>query len=129
MTTSNPHHEPSSVINPGGLAELELLPRDESGPVFAEPWQAQAFAVIVKLTEAGQLTWKEWAERLGAVLKEAEERGEFDTGRRYYEHWLTALERLVVEKNLAELEELAKEGETIRENDHHRREHQLQGGS
>lgn len=129
MTTSNPPREVSPGIDLRGLAELELLPRDESGPVFAEPWQAQAFAVIVKLTEAGRLTWKEWAERLGAVLREAEERGEFDTGQRYYEHWLTAVERLVVEKNLAGLEELAEEGEAIRENDHHRREHQLKGSA
>ena len=110
------------------LAQLPLLPRDDDGPVFAEPWQAQAFAVMVELTEAGKLTREEWAERLGAVFKEAEARGEYDTGLRYYDHWLTALERVVVEKNLAGWEDLTKEGETIRENDHHRREHQLEGG-
>ena len=110
------------------LADLPLLPRDDDGPVFAEPWQAQAFAVVVELTEAGTITREEWAERLGAVLKEAEDRGEYDTGARYYDHWLTALERLVVDKNLAGWEDLAKEGESIRDNDHHRREHQLGGG-
>ncbi len=109
------------------LADLPLLPRDDDGPVFAEPWQAQAFAVVVELTEAGTITREEWAERLGAVLKEAEERGEYDTGERYYDHWLTALEQVVVEKNLAGREDLAKEGETIREHDHHNREHQLEG--
>lgn len=110
------------------LAELPLLPRDDDGPVFAEPWQAQAFAVVVELTEAGRLTKEEWAERLGAVLKEAEDRAEYDTGERYYDHWLTALERAVVEKNLAGWDDLSKEGKSIRENDHHRREHQLEGG-
>jgi nitrile hydratase accessory protein len=115
------------MIIPDGLAELRLLPRDEEGPVFAEPWQAQVFAVVVRLAETGELTWKEWADRLGAVLREAEDRGEFDTGERYYEHWLTAVERLVVEKNLTGMEDLTKEGEEIRENDHHRREHQLEG--
>ena len=109
---------------PPPLADLHLLPRDESGPVFAEPWQAQAFAVVVDLTEAGKITRQEWADRLGAVLKEAEARGEHDTGRRYYDHWLTALERLVVEKNMTDWAELAHEGETIREGDHHRREEQ-----
>lgn len=107
------------------LANLPLLPRDDDGPVFAEPWQAQAFAVVVELTEAGTITREEWAERLGAVLKEAEERGEYDTGKRYYDHWLIALERVVVDKDLAGTDELAKEGENIRENDHHNREHQL----
>ena len=110
------------------LADLPLLPRDDDGPVFAEPWQAQAFAVVVELTEAGTLTREEWANHLGTVFKEAEARGEYDTGHRYYDHWLTALERVVVEKNLAGWEDLSKEGESIRENDHHSREHQLAGG-
>ncbi len=112
---------------PPKLADLPLLPRDEAGPVFAEPWQAQAFAVVVGLTEAGTITTKEWAEHLGAVLEEAEARGEHDTGRRYYEHWLTALERLVVAKNMTDWHELEHEGEAIREDDHHRREQQLGG--
>jgi len=65
---------------------------------------------------------------LGLVLKEAEEQGEYDTGYRYYNHWLVALERVVVEKKLTGWEDLKKEGEFIRENDHHRREHQLDSG-
>ena len=109
------------------LVDLPLLPRDDSGPVFAEPWQAQAFAVVVGLTEAGKISTKEWADRLGTVLKEAEARGEYDTDRRYYDHWLTALERLVVEKNMTDWAELQHEGETIRDDDHHRREEQLGG--
>ena len=112
---------------PPQLADLPLMPRDESGPVFSEPWQAQAFAVVVGLTEAGKISPREWADRLGAVLKEAEARGEYGTGRHYYDHWLTALERLAVEKNLTDWDELEHEGETIREDDHHRREEQLSG--
>ena len=110
------------------LADLPLLPRDTDGPVFAEPWQAQAFAVVVELTDAGVLTREEWAERLSAALKEAEARGEFDTGERYYDHWLVALERVIVEKGLAAKDELAEESAHIREHDHHNREHQLDGG-
>jgi nitrile hydratase accessory protein len=114
---------------PPKLADLPLLPRDETGPVFAEPWQAQVFAVVVGLTDTGKISRQEWADCLGAALKEAEARGESDTGRRYYDHWLIALERLVVEKNLTDWDELAHEGETIREDDHHRREDQLHEGS
>jgi len=84
------------------LAELPALPRDEAGPVFAEPWQAQAFALAVKLSEAGHFTWKEWADALGAELKRAEYLGEPDDGRQYYHHWLAALERLAAEKGLAD---------------------------
>jgi nitrile hydratase accessory protein len=80
---------------------LPRLPRDEAGPVFAEPWQAQAFALAVKLSEQGHFTWKEWAAALADELKAAADRGEPDNdGSRYYQHWLTALERLVVAKKL-----------------------------
>ncbi len=68
--------------------------------MFAEPWQAQAFALAIKLSEAGIFTWKEWAAALGAELKAAAERGEPDDGSRYYHHWQAALERLVLEKGL-----------------------------
>jgi nitrile hydratase accessory protein len=80
-----------------------LLPRDEAGPVFAEPWQAQAFAMAVQLSAAGHFTWTEWATALGAQLQAAAERGEPDDGSRYFEHWLAALEQLVAEKKLTDL--------------------------
>ena len=68
--------------------------------VFAEPWEAQAFALTVRLSEQGHFTWKEWAAALAAELKAAKDRGEPDDGTRYYHHWLTALERLVTAKGL-----------------------------
>lgn len=71
-----------------------------SEPVFAEPWQAQAFALAVKLSELGYFTWKEWAAALAEELKAAADRGEPDDGSRYYEYWLAALERLALEKGL-----------------------------
>jgi hypothetical protein len=46
------------------LAALPRLPRDTGGPVFAEPWEAQAFALAVRLSEQGHFTWKEWAAAL-----------------------------------------------------------------
>jgi len=69
--------------------------------VFAEPWQAQAFALAVKLSEEGHFTCKEWAAALADELKAAADRGEPDDGSRYYEHWLTALERLITAKGLS----------------------------
>ena len=88
------------------LAALPHLPRDEGGPVFAEPWQAQAFALAVKLSEQGHFTWKEWAAALAGELQAAARRGEPDDGSRYYEHWLAALEKLVTTKGLADRTEL-----------------------
>jgi nitrile hydratase accessory protein len=83
------------------LDALPSLPSDADGPTFAEPWEAQAFALAVTLSEKGHFTWKEWAATLAAELRAAADRGESDDGSRYYEHWLAALERLVVEKGLA----------------------------
>ena len=88
------------------LSALPPLPRDEGGPVFAEPWQAQAFALAVRLSEQGYFTWKEWAATLADELKAAADRGEPDDGSRYYEHWLAALERLVTSKRLANSAEM-----------------------
>jgi nitrile hydratase accessory protein len=69
-------------------------------PVFAEPWEAHAFALAVKLSEAGLFTWSEWSAALAAELAEASRRGEPDDGSRYYHHWLAALERLTTAKRL-----------------------------
>ena len=84
------------------LESLPSMPRDEEGPVFAEPWQAQAFALAVKLSEQGHFTWKEWSAALAEELRGAADRGEPDDGSHYYEHWVTALERLVTAKSLAD---------------------------
>ena len=93
---------PEPPSNSARLSDLPRLPRDEGGPVFAEPWQAQAFALAVKLSEQGHFTWKEWAAGLAEELQAAARRGEPDDGTRYYEHWLTALERLVTAKGLTD---------------------------
>ncbi len=89
------------------LAALPRLPRDDGGPVFAEPWQANAFALAVKLSEQGYFTWKEWAGALADTLKAAADRGEPDDGSRYYDHWLATLERLAMAKGLTDRETLA----------------------
>ena len=96
MTRLDPIREPQT------LAELPKLPRDAGGPVFAEPWQAQAFALAVKLSEQGHFTWKEWAAALAAELKTAADRGEPDDGSHYYDHWLAVLERLLTTKGLTD---------------------------
>lgn len=93
---------PESPAAAERLAALPSLPRDEGGPVFAEPWQAQAFALAVKLSELGYFTWREWTAVLADELKRAEGRAEADHGSRYYHHWLAALERLATVKGLVD---------------------------
>ena len=84
------------------FASSDGMPRDANGPVFAEPWQAQAFALAVQLSEAGCFTWREWADELAAVLREAAAHEPRDDGAHYYDHWLLALERLCVAKGLTD---------------------------
>jgi nitrile hydratase accessory protein len=74
------------------LCKVAPLPRDDAGPVFAAPWQAQAFAMTLHLHAKGLFTWTQWAEALGAQIRAA---GPADDGSRYYEHWLAALEKIV----------------------------------
>ena len=76
------------------------LPTDTKGPVFHEPWQAQAFAMTLALHEKGLFAWGEWAAMLGETIKSAQAAGDPDTGETYYNHWLATLERMVAEKSV-----------------------------
>jgi nitrile hydratase accessory protein len=95
-------NQPDPTPAASDLSALPQLPRDAGGPVFAEPWQAQAFALAVKLSEQRHFTWKEWAAAFAAELKAAADRGEPDDGSCYYHHWLAALEHLVTSKGLSD---------------------------
>ena len=77
------------------------IPRDTEGPVFREPWEAQAFAMALALHDRGLFTWPEWAATLADEIKRAQAAGDPDTGETYYRHWLNALERIVAEKGIA----------------------------
>jgi nitrile hydratase accessory protein len=86
--------------------EVPGIPHDTDGPVFREPWQAQAFAMTLALHEGGLFTWTEWAAALAAEIKRAQGTGDPDTGETYYAHWLAALEKLVAEKGVTNAETL-----------------------
>ncbi len=84
------------------------IPRDAEGPVFREPWEAQAFSMALALHQRGLFTWPEWAATLADEIKRAQAAGDPDTGETYYRHWLAALERLVAEKGIASMDTLAR---------------------
>jgi len=84
------------------------IPRDAEGPVFREPWEAQAFAMALALNERGLFTWSEWAATLGEEIKRAQAAGDPDTGETYYRHWLNTLERLVAAKGVTDRATLAR---------------------
>jgi nitrile hydratase accessory protein len=84
------------------------IPHDAEGPVFREPWEAQAFAMTLALHQRGLFTWPEWAAALAAEIKRAQATGDPDTGETYYRHWLAALERLVAERGVTDAGALAR---------------------
>lgn len=114
--------EKSSAATPA-LDLLPSLPVDEKGPVFKEPWQAQAFALTLKLHEQGVFTWREWAEGLGAAIAAARAEGDPDLGDTYYHHWLTALEKITADKGLLTAGLLAERKEQARQEHQRLHEH------
>ena len=89
-------------------AAFPNIPSDDQGPVFQEPWQAQAFAIALALQSGGVFAWSEWATMLGEEIRKAQAAGDPDTGATYYSHWLATLERMVTTKGLTRPETLAR---------------------
>lgn len=89
-------------VSQNELNETPLIPRDDEGPTFTEPWQARAFAITLQLAEAGTFSWKEWCEALSGQIRLAQAQGDPDLGDTYYLHWLGALEGLVVQKRVSD---------------------------
>ena len=81
---------------------VSSIPRDAEGPVFREPWEAQAFAIALALHARGLFTWPEWATTLADEIRRAQAAGDPDTGETYYRHWIATLERVVAEKGLTD---------------------------
>ena len=88
------------------IDDLPALPRDKDGPVFNQPWEAKAFALAVRLSEAGCFTWPEWVRIFSQEVKAAQVRGDPDLGDTYYQHWLNALERICAAKGLVGREDM-----------------------
>lgn len=97
-----------------------LIPKDDDGPVFKEPWQARAFAMTLKMAEARIFTWGEWCEALSGEIKLAQAAGDPDLGDTYYLHWLSALEKLTVAKQVSSEDRLQATLEDWRAADHAR---------
>jgi nitrile hydratase accessory protein len=82
------------------------IPHDADGPVFREPWEAQAFAMALALHVRGLFTWNEWASALADEIKHAQAASDPDSGETYYRHWLATLEKLVAAKGVVSSETL-----------------------
>jgi nitrile hydratase accessory protein len=94
----------SSSSAAAATAAIPSIPRDDDGPVFRAPWEAQAFAMALTLHDRGVFTWPEWAAALADEIKRAQAAGDPDTGETYYLHWLATLEGLVASKGVASMD-------------------------
>ncbi len=83
----------------------EDIPRDSDGPVFAEPWQARAFAMVVRLCQDGHYEWDAFRHRLIAEIGPADADGDTETG--YWDHWLAACETLLAARGMTDADDLA----------------------
>ena len=80
---------------------------DRENAVFSEPWEAQAFAIVITLSDSGYFTWKEWTKTLSETISRVEANGGASDGSDYYLNWVTALERIIEIKGLADVVSLA----------------------
>ncbi|MFM8609740.1 MAG: nitrile hydratase accessory protein [Burkholderiaceae bacterium] len=109
---NNPHATADSArmtlaqISAACADGLPLPPSGARGSPFAEPWQAQAFAMTVLLHQRGVFSWPEWAAALTAQIRSAQASGDADDGSTYYQHWLDALEQMVIERGLGTPEQI-----------------------
>ncbi len=86
------------------LAASPGLPKSREGePAFAEPWQAEAFAMTVHLHEKGVFSWSEWAEVLSHELYKPGRRADASD---YYDCWVAALSRLITELSITSAAQL-----------------------
>ena len=85
------------------LGEQAGVPRKNGELVFAAPWEGRAFGLVVALHERQLYDWEEFRGRLIAEIGRADVAGEPSS---YYERWLAAFERLLVEKGLVAQAEL-----------------------
>ena len=44
-------------------------PAENGEPVFKEPWEAQAFSLVIALHESGVFSWDEWSDALAQAIR------------------------------------------------------------
>ena len=84
------------------IDRLLHLPAANEGPVFAQPWEAQLFDMVLELARQGVFSWADWTKLLGVEIAAVRDRGEADSGVTYYRHWLVTLEQLLSEKGVVQ---------------------------
>lgn len=103
-----------AIMDQAQLMATPSLPFSDDDPIFTAPWQAQAFAITVQLSEEGHFTWPEWVQYLSTEITAASDDVPGDSLDVYYRQWLAALEKLVTDKGLASRREMGRRKEDWR---------------
>jgi nitrile hydratase accessory protein len=90
------------------------LPRDEDGPVFDQPWQAQAFSIALQLHKAGVFSWPQWVQVLSDEIRAAPAQAGEPANDAYWRQWMAALERITASSGLVGPEDLEERSEAWR---------------
>jgi len=109
------------------MAGAVALPRQNGELVFDEPWESRAFGLAVALTENGTYLWEDFRVRLIGEIEhweheqnddgDATDQAEQDWS--YYRHWLASLERVLLERGLISVDELAERERVLAAADDH----------
>lgn len=74
---------------------------------FEAPWQAQSFACAMELSKQGHFLWRDWASTFSREIHTRPRRDQETVNEAYYRQWLSALEVLIISRNLCTAEEIA----------------------
>ena len=96
----------AAACSADGGGALPMPPADSGDATFAEPWQAHVFALTLLLYERGLFTWGQWASALAAEIQRAQDAGDSDDGSSYYQHWLNALEHLLISQQVGTAQQI-----------------------
>jgi nitrile hydratase len=95
---------PASLPSQRAIADMAgdaALPRQSGELIFQDPWEGEAFAMAVALCEQGLYPWSDFQAQLINAIAAAERKGlPPELSPTYYENWLTALESLLIEKQI-----------------------------
>ncbi len=96
------------------LGSKDAPPRRNGQILFTREWEGRAFGLALALSKRGQFEWEEFRQKLIASISEWEdENAKDDPSWDYYQRWLIALERILLEYNIVTREEIEKQTEAM----------------
>jgi nitrile hydratase accessory protein len=89
-------------------------PRKNGEPTFAAPWQSRAFGMVVDLHVRGVFPWDEFKRRLIVEVATATDGNRTADESGYYNQWVDAFFRLLIEKRILTAQEINRRVEDFR---------------